>query len=197
MVLSNILVAACVTALLAFISALAGAHSSNAAMILFFEANGTVGASVSGFDIQTPDVVVVNPEDVLVGDVFLGEFTSTSPNSAGGPLLAFILDPRTLDISDVAHLTFDVSRGVGELDAEFEFFQTPLLEPGIPGVVETGGILDLTTAFIDTAGNPVALPEGLTIEAQLPLEVPDPRGFGVALAVAALGIAVFRTRLSL
>ena len=197
MVLSNILVAACVTALLAFILALAGAHRSNAAMILFFEANGTVGASVSGFDIQTPDVVVVNPEDVLVGDVFLGEFTSTSPNSAGSPLLAFILDPRTLDISDVAHLTFEVSGGVGELDAEFEFFQTPLHEPGIPGVVETGGILDLTTAFIDIAGNPVALPEGLTIEAQLPLEVPDPRGFGVALAVAALGIAVFRTRLSL
>lgn len=193
MVLGNILVAACVTALLAFISALAGAHSSNAAMILFFEANGTVGASVSGFDIQTPDVVVVNPEDVLVGDVFLGEFTSTSPNSAGGPLLAFILDPRTLDISDVAHLTFDVSGGVGELDAEFESFQTPLHEPGIPGVVETGGILDLTTAFI--AGNPVALPEALTIEVQLPLEVPNPRGFRVALAVAALGIAVFRLSL--
>jgi len=193
MVLSNILVAARVTALLVFISALTWAHSSNAATILFFEANGTVGASVSGFDIQTPDVVVLNSEDVLAGDFVLGEFTSTSAGSGGGPLLAFLLEPRTGAINGVVTLFFDVSGAVGTVDGEFEFFQTPLHQPGVPGVAETGGIVDLTSAFIDLDGHPVALAEGLTIEAQLPLGVPEPGGFGVALAVAALGIAAFRT----
>jgi hypothetical protein len=94
MVIGNILVAARVTALLAFISAPAWANSINAATILYSEANGTVGASVSGFDIQTPDVVVFNPKDVLVGDFFLREFTSNSPNSAGGGLLPFLFEPE-------------------------------------------------------------------------------------------------------
>jgi hypothetical protein len=80
------------------------------------------------------------------------------------------------------------------MDAEFESFRTTVHEPGIPGVVETGGILDLTSAFMGIDSHPVALPKELIVEAESPLEVPEPSGFGVALAVAALGIAVFCLR---
>lgn len=134
--------------------------------------------SVSGFDIQTPDIAIVDPEHVAIGSLLSGEFHTSSPDTGLTIAYAFMLEPGSREISDFVTLVFIVSGGeasVVELFASDKGNNLGILGPGFPALVENYTLQDLSGIFANVAGVPVALPEGLVIGVRSePDEVPEP-----------------------
>ena len=134
--------------------------------------------SVSGFDIQTPDIAIAGPEDVAIGSLLAGEFHTSSPDTGLTIAYGFMLEPGSREISDFVTLVFIVSGGeasVIELFASDKKNDLGILGPGFPAIVENYTLQDLTGIFANVAGVPVALPEGLVIGVRSePDEVPEP-----------------------
>jgi len=133
---------------------------------------------VSGFDIQTPDIAIADPEDVAIGSLQVGEFHTSSSDTGLSIGYAFMLEPGSREISDFVTLVFDVTGGEASV---VEFFASDkgnnlgVLGAGFPAIVENGKLQDLSGIFANAAGVPVALPQGLVIGAQSPIsEVPEP-----------------------
>jgi hypothetical protein len=134
--------------------------------------------SVSGFDIQTPDISVMGVENAIIGSPASGEFHSSSPDTDLTLASAFLLEPGSRVIGDRVDLTFIVLGGEASVIAVFTSDiegGLGILGPGIPALEENGTLQDLTGSFVNGAGAPVALPEGLVINVQSDIsEVPEP-----------------------
>jgi hypothetical protein len=157
--------------------------------------------SVSGFDIQTPDIAVAGPENAAIGTLLAGEFHTSSPDTGLTTAFGFMLEPGSREISDFVTLVFIVSGGqasVVELFASDKADDLGILGPGFPALVENGKLQDLTSFFANIAGQPVALPKGLEIGVQSDIsEVPEPSTW-ILLASGLPGLLAsarwFRTR---
>lgn len=187
---------------LGLIAAPALVMHAEAATISFFKTGlgQPAGASVSGFDIHQPAVIPggfpffvlgLTPENVLVGSPTPGVFSTFSGDQGIVEALAVVVEPGTLDISELIVLDFEVSGGLGSVIAGFQAFDPALVGPvsGIPYVVENGHTQNLSGSFFaDSNSRPVALPEGLII---LVSPVPEPDSL-IVLVIGAIGAGLVR-----